>query len=96
MTSSIFACTRPQVQPRRAGCASPLKNSTEKTRRTYLAQAWREPRSFTERYGALLTGLSAQERRARLARVAKAITHPAIPEEERHHLHVNTMATYKG
>ena len=34
-------------------------------------------------------GLSAQERRARLAKVAKAITHPAIPEEERHHLYVN-------
>ena len=49
----------------------------------------REPRSFTARYGALLDGLSAQERRARLAKVAKAITHPAIPEEERHHLYVN-------
>ena len=64
-------------------------STTEKTRRTYLARAWREPRSFAERYGALLTGLSAQERRARLAKVAKAIMHPAIPEEERHHLYVN-------
>ena len=57
-------------------------------RQTYLAQAWREPRSFTTRYKALLDGLTTQERRARLARVAAALTHPAIPEEERHHLYV--------
>ena len=64
-------------------------STTANTRRTYLAQAWREPRSFTARYGALLAGLSAQERRARLAKAAKAIAHPAVPEEERHHLYVN-------
>jgi hypothetical protein len=29
----------------------------------------------------------AQQRRARLANVAEAIVHPAIPEEERHHLY---------
>ena len=57
-------------------------------RQTYLAQAWREPRSFTTRYKALLDGLTTQERRDRLARVAAALTHPAIPEEERHHLYV--------
>ena len=58
-------------------------------RLTYLAQAWREPRSFTTRYATLLTGLSAQQRRARLAKVAEAIAHPAIPEAERHHLYVH-------
>ena len=35
-----------------------------------------------------LRGLSAQERNARLRRVAEALTHPAIPEAERHHLYV--------
>ena len=58
-------------------------------RHTYLAQAWQEPRSVTTRYDTLLSGLSAQERRARLARAAEAIAHPAIPVEERHHLYVN-------
>ena len=42
------------------------------------AQAWREPRSLTTRYATLLAGLTAQQRRARLARVAEAIVHPAI------------------
>ena len=55
---------------------------------TYLAKAWQEPRSFTTRYATLLDGLSGPERRARLARVAEALTHPAIPEEERHHQYV--------
>ena len=41
------------------------------------------------RYAALLTGLSAQQRRARLAKVAEAIAHPVIPEAERHHLYVH-------
>ena len=66
-----------------------LAYSTAKhARETYLAQAWREPRSFTTRYAALLDGLSDPERRARLTRVAEALTHPAIPEEERHNLYV--------
>jgi len=63
-------------------------STAKEVRQTYLAQAWREPRSFTTRYKALLDGLSTQERHARLARVAAALTHPAIPEEERHHLYV--------
>ena len=62
--------------------------TTKDVRQTLLAQTWREPRSFTTRYKALLDGLSTQERHARLARVAAALTHPAIPEEERHHLYV--------
>ena len=73
-------------KPERQVC---LAYSTAKhARETYLAQAWREPRSFTKRYAALLDGLSDPERRARLTRVAEALTHPAIPEEERHHLYV--------
>ena len=79
--------------PERRVC---LAYSTNKdVRLTYLAQAWREPRSLATRYATLLAGLTAQQRRARLARVAEAIVHPAIPEEERHHLYVNiyTMAT---
>ena len=60
-------------------------STTKDVRLTYLAQAWHEPRSFTTRHATLLAGLSAQERRARLARVAEteALAHPAIPEEER-------------
>ena len=81
-------------KPERRVC---LAYSTNKdVRLTYLAQAWREPCSFTTRYATLLAGLSAQERRARLlARVAEAIAHPAIPEEERHHLYV-TIHTATG
>jgi hypothetical protein len=41
-----------------------------------------------DRYATLLDGLSGPERRARLACVAEALTHPAIPEEERHHQYV--------
>ena len=63
--------------------------TVQDARHTCLAQAWQEPRSFTTRFDTLLSGLSAQERRARLARVAEAIAHPVIPEEERHHLYVN-------
>ena len=71
--------------------------TTRDVRQTLLAQAWREPRSFTTRYATLFAGLSTrslslylstQERSARLRRVAEALTHPAIPEEERHHLYV--------
>ena len=57
-------------------------------RQTLLAQAWREPRSFNTRYAALFAGLSTPERSARLRKVATALTHPAIPEVERHHLYV--------
>jgi len=39
----------------------------------------------------LVTGLSAQQRRARLAKVAEAIAHPAIPEAERHHLYIHIL-----
>ena len=74
-------------KPERRVCLA--YSTTKMARLTYLAQAWREPRSFTARYHTLLAGLSAQERRARLDRVADAIAHPAIPEEERHHLYVN-------
>ena len=50
--------------PERRVC---LAYSTNKdVRLTYLAQAWREPRSFTTRYATLLAGLTAQQRRARL------------------------------
>ena len=51
-------------KPERRVC---LAYSTNKdVRLTYLAQAWREPRSFTTRYATLLAGLTAQQRRARL------------------------------
>ena len=62
--------------------------TTKDVRQTLLAQTWREPRSFTTRYATLFEGLSTQERSARLRRVAEALTHPAIPEVERHHLYV--------
>ena len=62
--------------------------TTKDVRQTLLAQAWREPRSFTTRYATLFAGLSTQERSTRLRRVAAALTHPAIPEVERHHLYV--------
>ena len=62
--------------------------TTKDVRQTLLAQTWREPRSFTTRYATLFEGLSTQERCARLRRVAEALTHPAIPEVERHHLYV--------
>ena len=60
--------------------------TTKDVRQTLLAQAWREPRSFNTRYATLFTGLSTPERSARLRKVATALTHPAIPEVERHHL----------
>ena len=63
-------------------------STAQHARETYLAQAWQEPRSFTDRYAALLHGLSDPERHTRLARLAEALMHPAIPEEERHHLYV--------
>ena len=44
--------------------------TTKDVRQTLLAQAWREPRSFTTRYATLFAGLSTQERSARLRRVA--------------------------
>ena len=62
--------------------------TTKDVRQTLLAQTWREPRSFTTRYATLFEGLSTQERSARLRRVAEALTHPAIPDVERHHLYV--------
>ena len=62
--------------------------TTKDVRQTLLAQAWREPRSFNTRYAALFAGLSSPERSARLRKVATALTHPAIPEVERHHLYV--------
>ena len=71
-------------------------STTKDVRLTYLAQAWQEPRTFTTRHATLLAGLSAQERRARLARVAEALAHPAIPGEERHHLYVNIHHTATG
>jgi len=66
----------------------PDARATRDVRQTLLTQAWREPRSFTTRYATLFADLSTQERSARLRRVAAALTHPAIPEVERHHLYI--------
>ena len=60
--------------------------TTKQTRMTYLAQSWTEPRSFATRYADMFDGLSQTQRLARLGEVAGALTHWALPEQERHHL----------
>ena len=60
--------------------------TTKQTRLTYLAQSWSEPRSFATRYAPMFAGLSQAQRLTRLGEIAGALTHWALPEEERHHL----------
>ena len=60
--------------------------TTKQTRLTYLAQSWAEPRSFATRYAPMFAGLSQIQRLTRLSDIASALTHWALPEQERHHL----------
>ena len=56
---------------------------------TFAAQQYDTPRVFkgpNARYAAFLTGLSAAARERRIADIAAGIAHPAIPQEEAHHL----------
>ena len=62
--------------------------TTKQVRQTYLARDWVEPRSLTQRYAPALAGLTAAQRWRLLSRLAIGISHPAIPEAERHHLWV--------
>ena len=60
--------------------------TAKQTRLTYLAQSWAEPRSFATRYAPMFAGLSQIQRLTRLSDIASALTHWALPEQERHHL----------
>ena len=60
--------------------------TAKQTRLTYLAQSWAEPRSFATRYAPMFAGLSQIQRLTRLGDIASALTHWALPEQERHHL----------
>ena len=60
--------------------------TTKQTRLTYLAQSWTEPRSFATRYAPMFAGLSLTQRLGRLGEIASALTHWALPEQERQHL----------
>jgi len=56
---------------------------------TYAAQQYATPRVFDgtrARYASLIASLSAPARDRRLAAIAEGIKHPAIPQEEAHHL----------
>ena len=60
--------------------------TTKQTRLTYLAQSWSEPRSLATRYAPMFAGLSQTQWLKRVGEIAGALTHWALPEEERHHL----------
>ena len=53
-----------------------------------LAEKWQMPRVFEPggRHAAMLAGLTGEERRARVGRIAKGLGHWAIPQDEALHL----------
>ena len=61
---------------------------TRDVRDTYAALEWDSPRVFTTggRYEYMLAGLSEEGKRRRIRSIATGMRHPAIPQQESHHL----------
>ena len=67
----------------------PLQGAgTSQVRAMLLAEKWQMPRVFEPggRHAAMLAGLTGEERRARVGRIAKGLGHWAIPQDEALHL----------
>ena len=61
---------------------------TSQVRAMLLAEQWQMPRVFEPggRHAAMLAGLTEEEKRARVGKIAKGLGHWAIPQEEALHL----------
>ena len=67
----------------------PLQGAgTSQVRAMLLAEQWQMPRVFEPggRHAAMLAGLTEEEKRARVGKIAKGLGHWAIPQEEALHL----------
>ena len=61
-------------------------------RLSLLAEQWKDPRVFEPggRFEAMVVGLTNEQRRGRIAEIARGLNHWAIPQEEKMHLLVTS------